>query len=577
MAATYDVIVIGGGHSGLVSAALLARQGRRVLVVERRSVVGGRLSPCEPFPGFLASPCFDDAGRLRPQVENGLELSRRGLRWRATDPLVLAPLPEAGKGSLALWRDEKAAAAEIARFSARDAQRWPEYLKIMRKAARFADPLFDMALPELGTTDPSQLLEAGRLGLRFRMLGRDDMVMLMRLATLSVADWLDEWFETPLLKAALAAPALTGGVVGPHAPATAGLLAWRQAAGQGDVPVGGGAAVVKALLEDCLAVGVEVRTGTEVKAVEVTEGRASGVRLADGTAITGSVIVADIDPRRAMLDLVPPGTLPARCTHAFRSLRSRGICARLFISMSELPRFICLDEGETARLGGRIHFGRTLRDLEVAYDDAKYKRGSRAPVVEMWIPSLADPTVAPGGRHLISLTVTSAPPAGGSALPGTERNAFIDGVIDFLATYIPNLKTALIDRAALMPTDLEAEYGLSGGHLHHGEIALDQLFITRPSGATPRYKTPLNDFYLTGAGTHPGGPATGASGALCALEVDTCSAPPGPSQARNRHLVTTAVGVGLALVGAGLAARGALQKLKRDEPAAPTANEGGQR
>lgn len=577
MAAAYDVIVIGAGHNGLVSAALLARQGRRVLVLERRTVAGGRLSAYAPFPGFSASPCFDDAGRLRPQLEKDLGLVARGLRWRGADPLVLAPTPEGGNDSLALWRDEKAAAAEIARFSARDAQRWPEYLKVMRKAVRFAEQLYDLAPPELDTTDPSQLLEVGRLGLRFRMLGRADMVTLVRLATLSVTDWLDEWFETPLLKAALAAPALSGGFVGPHAPATAGLLAWRQAAGLGDVPVGGSGAVVKALLDDCQAMGVEIRTGTDVRAVRVTDGRASGVGLADGTAIDGSVIVADVDPRVTMLDLLAPGLLPAESIHAFRSVRSRGISARMFISLSELPQFVCLDQGDTTRLGGRIHFGPTLDALEDAFDDAKYRRGSKAPLVEMWIPSLHDPTAAPEGRHLLSLTVTAAPPALGSALPDSERKAFIDGVIDFLVPYIPNLKNAMIDRVVLTPADLEAEYGLVGGHLYHGETALDQLFVARPTGRSPRYKTPVEDLYLTGAGTHPGGLATGASGALCALEIDAESEAPGLGRMRNRRIVTTAVGVGLALVGAGLAARGALQKLKRDEPAATDANEGGQR
>lgn len=576
MAAAYDCIVIGGGHNGLVSAALLGRQGHRVLVLERRAEAGGRLSDCSPFPGYRASSCFDDPGRLRAAVEKDLALARRGLRWRAADPLVLAPLPDGGKGALALWRNEAATAAEIAKYSRRDAERWPEYVKTMRKAARFGEQLYDLAPPELDTTDPSQLLELGRLGLSFRMLGRDDMVTLMRLGTMTMADWLDEWFETPLLKAALAAPALLGGFVGPYAPATAGLLAWRQAAGEGDVPVGGTGSLVKALLEACATAGVEIRTSATVHAVEVSEGGVSGVRLADGTVIEAPVVVADIDPKHALLDLLPAGAVAADTLHAFRSVKSRGICARMFVSLGEMPRFAGLADGESGRLNGRIHFGPSLRAVEEAFDDAKYRRWSKAPIIEMSIPTLHDRSAAPEGRHLLSMTVACAPHTLDNTTWDRERNAFMDNVIEVLTPYIPNLKTALVDRALYAPTDLEAEYGLVGGHLYHGEIALDQLFLSRPTGKSARYQTSLEGYYLTGAGTHPAGAATGASGMLCAREVDMSGDGAGNSRARNRRIVTTAVGVGLALVGAGLATRGALQKLQKNESAADAASEGGQ-
>jgi phytoene dehydrogenase-like protein len=569
----HDVIIIGSGHNGLVAAARLAARGHSVLVLEKRGLFGGRMAAYSPFPGFAASPCLDHGGRLRPALEKELGLARHGLRWRAADPLVFAPTRTAGE-SLTLWRDEAATRAEIARFSRHDAEQWPRYRKFMRRAAAFGEQIQETAAPRLDTTDASQVFDAGRLGMRFRLLGKDDMVRMMRLATMTMVDWLDEWFESPLLKAALAAPALLGAFVGPYAPATAGLLAWREACGVGEVAEGGGGALIRALVEACRAAGVELRAQSEVREIvsePTPQGtRTTGVRLGDGSILPARTVIADVDPR-GLIDLLGPGAVPAEYLHSMRSVRSRGLLARMFLRLRELPRFGCLGENpDGQRLAGRIHFGPTLRAIEEAFDDAKYGRWSPSPIVEMTVPSLHDPETAPSGEHLATLTIAAAPYALRGKSWAEERDRLADHVIDHLSTYMPNLRDAVVERAVLTPVDLEQQYGLSGGHVFHGELGLDQLFLTRPVGESARYQTPLAGLYVCGAGTHPGGAAIGLSGELCAEEVDLREDGGAGLRARNRKMVTTAVGAGLALLGAGLAARAAAQKLKGgDEPQIP--------
>ncbi len=551
-----DVVVIGSGHNGLVAAATLASRGRSVVVLERMRDFGGRLAPFAPFPGFNASPCIDHGGQLRPALCESLALARHGLRLYPIDPLVFAP---SGSESLTLWRDDSATQAEIARFSTHDARRWVDFRRFLRTAAAFLERVADTAPPSLDTTDVAQLLEAGRLGMRFRLMGRDRMVALIRMLTMSMADFLDEWFETPLLKAAVAAPALTGSFHGPLAPATAGLLAWRAVAdAQGLRPEGSGD-WISPLLAVCRARGVVLRENAAVVEVLCTGGRASGVRLADGSAIEAGTVIADVDPRYVP-DLLAPGAIATRFVEEVEEIKSRGLCARIFLRMRELPRFAC--EVRDAQLKGRIHFGADLFALERAWDAARRGRCADRPLVEMWIPSLGNPKVAPAGEHLVTLTVTGVPYRLAQGSWGEGKELFADNVIAHLVPEIPNLREAVTQRLVLLPCDLERAYGLPGGHLLHGETGLDQWFVGRPVASAARYETPLPGLYLCGTGTHSGGGAvSGASGALCADEIALKADGAIAAREKNRRIVTGAVGIGLALAGAGLAARGAWLKL----------------
>lgn len=565
----HDVIVMGAGHDGLAAAATLGRAGKRVLVLERKNRIGGRLVTEEVFPGFKVSPCVNTGGRLRPQLIKDLCLS---VDYIPHDPLVLAPLAD-GK-HLSLWRATRRTMDEIARFSPRDANTYPRFLMFLRRVVNALEHALDLAPPSVEAPQTTELVSMARVGVNLRLLGDENLVRFMRMGTMPLADFLDEWFETDVLKAAIAGLALQGTVHGPRAPGTASLLILANLVGYGDTPRGGMGAVPAALLAACRAQGVEVRTGAEVTCLLFSNGAVSGVRLANGEEIPAARVLAAGDPREACLKLVPPEVLPPTVTLNARNFRTRGRVARINLALKSLPEFACLRgehfqkgkhrEGHfSERLRGRIHFGGSMDALERAADDAKYGRWSKEPVVEMTIPTIMDPGRAPNGQHVAELLVQSAPYGLREGDWNSRREEFADDVLGWLETFVPGLRDAVLHRQVLTPLDLEQKYGLSQGHLQHGDHGLEQLFFLRPMPGTYRYATPLPGLYLCGAGTHPGAGVTAASGANAAREV--LLSYQGTSRTREsvKAAAKSPVGAGLMLFGAGLAVGAAYKALTR--------------
>jgi len=568
----YDVIVIGAGHDGLVAAATLARAGRSVAVLERRPQVGGTVSTEEAWPGFRINPCLQTGGRLRPSLLRDLRLSSHGLEYIALDPFVFSPL-EDGR-SLSLWRATRRTIDEIARFSKNDAKQYVRYLQFIRKMTGAIEPVLDMAPPEESSPDPGELMSLARIGLNVRLLGGEGLESLLRLATMSMADLLDEWFETDLLKATLAAPALQAVWQGPRAPGTAAMLVFYHLLGFGEAPKGGMGAVTGALEKACRAAGVEIVTGADVSEILFGAEGATGVRLSNGSSVRAARVLSNADPRETYLRLLPARRLSPTVAHAAEVFRARGRTARIHLALKELPQVAALqgkhfqagkvgDSDVRDRLRGRIHIGASLDTLEKAWDDAKFGRWSRDPVMEVTIPSIMDPSLASKGQHVMSISMQSAPYELREGGWGVGKERLVEHVLDVLGRYFPDLKSQVVHRKVQTPVDLEREYGLSGGHLQHGDHALDQLLFMRPLPGTYRYASPIDGLYLCGAGTHPGGGVTGASGANAAREVLESLEGPSAAEKAVRAAAKSPIGTGLAVVGAGLAVGAAVRALTR--------------
>jgi phytoene dehydrogenase-like protein len=515
MAERYDAIVIGGGHNGLVAAAYLARAGRRVLVLERRGQVGGGASTEEALPGYRTDLGAHTVTRLHPAVVKDLRLAARGVELLACEPALFAPGPDGA--CLVLARDARKAAAAIGRLSPSDSARWAEFVAFVARAAGFLRSLYDRPPPDPLARDSAELIDMARIALRLRRLGRRRMTELLRVLPMTAAELLDEWFESDLLKGALAARGVRGLFQGPMASGTAYLflhhqVGTREGVWQGGALVRGGVGELsRALAEAAHERGAEIRTGAPVESVLVKDGRATGVALADGTEIEAARVVSGLDPRRTFLDLVGAAQLDPDFVRGVRNIKFRGALARVNLALGELPNFAC-QPGAGEHLRGVIVIAPSVEYVERAHDDAKYGGVSRAPYLEAVIPSLADPTRAPDGKHLMSVLVQYAPYGLEGGWNDAQREALADRVVETLAEWAPNVASAVIDRHVLTPHDLEQTFGLTEGNICHGEMTLDQLLFMRPVPGWSRYRTPIAGLYLCGAGTHPGGGVSGAPG-----------------------------------------------------------------
>jgi len=533
MSARYDAIVIGGGHNGLTAAAYLARAGRKVLVLERRPVLGGAAVTEEVFPGFRFSVCSYVVSLLRPEIIRELDLPRHGLEILPLDG-TFTPMENGDY----LWRvnDHGKTRREIARHSRLDAEAYEEYGKAMIEMGRFVKPILSMMPPDPASLDLSGLFDLLRLGRRFQKLSPPDMVNQVQLMTMSAVDFLDQWFETDVLKATMAASGIIGTFLGVRSPGTAYVLLHHY---MGEIDGafrswgfarGGTGSISNAIAEAAREAGAEIRVSAPIEKVLLRNGRAIGVVLADGTEILSRIVCSSVDPRLTFFKMVGEKELPSEFVEDIRRYKFRGSSGKVNLALDALPDFRALP-GEGHHLRGAISISPSIEYMERAYDDAKYGRYSKRPYVDVVIPSLTDPSVAPPGKHVMSCFVQYAPyhlkasQAGGPDGPpnpqhwDAEREAFGDTVLAALAEHAPNIRDLVLHRQVLTPLDLEREFGLTEGNIFHGELTLEQLFFLRPAPGWARYRTPIRNLYLCGSGSHPGGGIMGAPGRNGALAV----------------------------------------------------------
>jgi len=518
----YDAIVIGGGHNGLTHAAYLARAGKKVVVLERRHIVGGAAVTEEVFPGFKFSVCSYVVSLLRPEIIRDLDLPRHGLEILPLDGTFTPML----NGDY-LWRvnDHGKSRREIARHSKLDAEAYEEFGKAMQAMCRFVKPILAMVPPDPTSLNPRDLMKLLFLGKRFQGLDGQAKYDQVQLMTMSAIDFLGQWFETDVLKATMSASGIIGTFLGVRSPGTAYVLlhhymgeidgafrAWGFARG-------GTGAISNAIADAARELGVEIRCKAGISKILVKNGKASGVALENGDEIYADVVSSSVDPRLTFTKFLEASELPGDFLEDVNRYKFRGSSGKVNLALDALPNFKCLP-GEGLHLRGAISISPSVEYMERAYDDAKYGNFSRRPYIDCVIPSLTDPSLAPPGKHVMSCFVQYAPY---KLAPGlhwdTEKEKFGDTVINTLAEHAPNIKDIILHRQIVTPLDLEREWGLSEGNIFQGELSLEQLFFLRPVPGWAQFRTPIKNLYICGSAAHPGGGIMGAPGRLAAVEV----------------------------------------------------------
>jgi phytoene dehydrogenase-like protein len=527
----YDAAIIGGGHNGLVSAAYLARAGLRTVVLEKRDVLGGAAVTEEIFPGFRFSVASYVVSLLRPEIIRELELPKHGLDILPLDgtftPLAKGAGPNSGGGDY-LWRvnDHGRTMRELRRWNAPDAEAYEEYGQLMVEMARFIKPILSIVPPDLTGLDPRQFLPLAGLARSFQHLSEKQQAVFVQLMTMSATDFLRQWFTIDPLIATMSASGIIGTFQGVQSPGTAYVLLHHYM-GEIDgafrawgIPKGGTGGVSNAIGNAARAFGAEVRLEAPVARITVNGGRATGLALESGEEIEADVVLSSVDARLTYLGLLEPGSLDPEFEAEVRRFKFRGSSGKVNLAVDRLPNFTCLP-GEGEHLRGAISFSAGVDDMEQAYDDAKYGHWSRRPYIDMIIPTLVDPSMAPPGKHVISCFVQYAPYNLDPAL-GTwddNREAFGDAVVDRIAEVAPNIRDVILHRQVLTPLDIERRFGLTEGNIFQGELSLEQLFFNRPVPGYARFRSPVRDLWLCGSATHPGGGIMGANGRIAALEV----------------------------------------------------------
>jgi phytoene dehydrogenase-like protein len=517
----YDAIVIGGGHNGLVAAAYLARAGRRVLVLERRPVLGGAAVTEEVFPGFRFSVFSYVVSLLRPEIIRELELPRHGLQIL---PLESTVTPLDNGDYLASWADPDETRRELYRHAPRDAEAMVQFGRTMQQMAMAVRPLLGLVPPDPTSLAPSDLRGMLRLGRHLQSLPRAHFHALYQLMTMSSADYLDRWFEFDPLKATKAASGIIGTFLGPRSPGSAYVLLHHYV-GEIDGAFrawgfhkGGTGAISETIARAARSFGADIRTNAPVERVLVRNGRVHGVALATGEEVRAPLVVSGLDPRRTLTQLVDPTLLPEELVEDVRRFKFRGSSGKVNLALDGLPELACLP-GAGPHLRGAISISPSTAYLERAYDEAKYGEFSTRPYLDIVLPSMIDPGMAPPGKHVMSIFVQYAPYHRVGGWDDRAREAFGDAVVDTLSRYMPTLKSLILHRQVLTPVDIERITGLSEGNIFQGELLLHQLFFLRPAPRWARYRTPIHGYWQCGSGTHPGGGIMGGPGRLAALEI----------------------------------------------------------
>jgi phytoene dehydrogenase-like protein len=515
---SYDAIVIGAGHNGLVSAAYLAKSGLKTAVFEARHVVGGAAVTEELWPGFKISRCSYVNSLFRPDIVSDLDLKRRGFEMLPRNPSSFTPFPDGRY--LLLGPDKNLVRSEISKFSSKDADNYPKYEAVLTEIAEVLEPMMTMVPPNPGKLTFHDLMTYGAFGLRNRSKIRSNWAEIQRLLTGSGTDLLNEWFESEQLKVTLATDAIIGANASPSLPGTAYIL-FHHVMGECDgvrgvwgYMRGGMGSLSESLASACRSYGADIFLSTPVERINVRDGRAAGVVLKGGREYTAKLVASGADPHVTFENLMDEKDIPATFLKNVRRINYDSASVKINLALSELPDFrACPGTTAGPQHRGTIHICPDLRFIENAYADSIMGHPSRAPVLECTIPSVLDSTIAPAGNHVMNIFSQYGPYQLAEGLSWeSEREAYADRCIDLLAEYAPNIRGAVLHREVLTPVDLEREFHLTGGNIFHGRMTLDQMFNMRPVPGFADYRTPIRGLYMCASGTHPGGGVMGTPG-----------------------------------------------------------------
>jgi phytoene dehydrogenase-like protein len=520
---TFDVIIVGGGHNGLVCAAYLARAGRKVLVLERRELVGGCAVTEEIWPGYRVSTAAYLTSLLQERIIRDLELARFGYQVDAKDPAFFSPFPDGRH--LFMWQDRAKTLEEIAKFSPHDAAVFPAYEDHLERLSQVVESLLLTTPPQFPPQGLGDFIDYLKLAAKMRGLRPKEIVGLVKVFTQSAVEFLDEWFESGEIKVTLATDGVIGANGGPRSPGTAYILMHHvmgNVAGHRGLwgfVRGGMGSVSNAMAESARSRGVEIRTNTPVERIRILDGRVRGVVLEGGEEIEATTVASNLTPHATFLSLIEPAALRPDFLDDIRKYRSEGTSCKINLALDGLPDFRALPGSNGPQHRATMHICPSLEYVERAWDDAKYGHPSQSPLLELTVPTLYDPSLAPPGKHIMGIFIQYGPYTLRDSHWDELREPFAYRVFDLIEEYAPGFRSHIVEKQVLTPLDLERRFGLTGGNIFHGEMSLDQMFVMRPVAACARYRTPIRGLYLCGSGTHPGGGVMGAPGYNAAREV----------------------------------------------------------